>query len=62
ERVRSQSAPFDHPSLVVPNGMVKTSGLWTEQSMTIPATGAAGGAPLQKFCDSLSGASNSTCN
>jgi cytochrome c peroxidase len=62
ERVRSQSAPFDHPSLVVPNGMVKTSGLWTEQSMTIPATGAAGGAPLQKFCNSLSGASNSTCN
>ena len=62
ERVRSQSAPFDHPSLVVPNGMVKTNGVWLEQTITIPATGAAGGATLQKFCDSLSGASGSTCN
>jgi cytochrome c peroxidase len=62
ERVRNQSAPFDHPSLVVPNGMVKTNGVWHEQTITIPAIGAAGGATLQKFCDSLSGASSSTCN
>jgi cytochrome c peroxidase len=62
ERVRSQSAPFDHPSLVLPNGMVKVNGVWTEQSITIPATGAGGGAPLGKFCDSLAGASSQTCN
>src|SRR5882724_2771581 len=62
ERVRSHSAPFDHPSLVLPNGIVKVNGVWTEQTITIPATGAAGGAPQQKFCDSLSGASSSTCN
>jgi cytochrome c peroxidase len=62
ERVRSQSAPFDHPSLVVPNGMVMMNGVLTEQTITIPATGAAGGAAMPKFCDSLAGASSSTCN
>lgn len=62
ERVRNQSAPFDHPALVVPNGMVKKNGVWLEQTITIPATGAAGGASLQKFCDSLSGASSAACN
>ena len=29
ERVRSQSAPFDHPSLIVPNGMI--DGGWSFQ-------------------------------
>src|SRR5579871_719313 len=29
ERVRSQSAPFDHPSLTVPNGMVMMNGVLT---------------------------------
>jgi cytochrome c peroxidase len=62
ERVRNQSAPFDHPSLTVPNGMVMENGILTEQNITIPATGAAGGAPMAKFCDSLAGASSSTCN
>jgi cytochrome c peroxidase len=62
ERVRNQSAPFDHPSLTVPNGMVMENGILTEQTITIPATGAAGGAPIAKFCDSLAGASSSTCN
>ena len=57
ERVRSQSAPFDHPSLTVPDGMAMTDGFLTEQTITIPATGAAGGAPLQKFCAALTGVS-----
>ncbi len=61
ERVRSQSAPFDHPSLTVPNGGTVTNGVLTEQTITIPATGAAGGAPLAKFCDSLVGASSQAC-
>ena len=62
ERVRSQSAPFDHPSLVLPNGMVYANGVWAEQTITIPATGAGGGAPMGKFCNSLFGASSQTCN
>src|SRR5262249_24837051 len=45
ERVRNQSAPFDHPSLTVPNGAVVTDGVLTEQTITFPATGAGGGAP-----------------
>ena len=53
DRVRFQSAPFDHPSLTVGNGMVNNAGTWTEQTITIPATGASGGAPLPKFCDSI---------
>jgi len=61
ERVRSQSAPFDHPSLTVPNGAVVNNGVLTEQTITIPATGAAGGAPQARFCDSLAGASPSAC-
>jgi hypothetical protein len=61
ERVRNQSAPFDHPSLTVPNGGTVTNGVLTEQTITIPATGAAGGAPQARFCDSLAGASPSAC-
>jgi len=61
ERVRSQSAPFDHPSLTIPNGGVVTNGVLTEQMITIPATGAAGGASLARFCDSLAGASPQQC-
>jgi len=37
ERVRRQAAPFDHPSLRLPNGT------------DLPATGAAGGAALQPY-------------
>ncbi|HZS29106.1 MAG TPA: cytochrome c peroxidase [Candidatus Angelobacter sp.] len=62
ERVRNQSAPFDHPSLIVPNGVVVTDGVMTEQTITIPATGAGGGAPMPKFCDSLDGGSPQACD
>jgi cytochrome c peroxidase len=62
ERVRNQSAPFDHPSLTVPNGAVVTNGVLTEQTITLPATGAGGGAPMAKFCESLAGASTQACN
>jgi hypothetical protein len=61
ERVRAQSAPFDHPSLIVGDGMVMSNGAMVEQTITIPATGAAGGAPMQKFCDSLEGSAGQ-CN
>ena len=61
ERVRNQSAPFDHPSLTVPNGATVTNGVLTEQTITIPATGSAGGAPMARFCDSLVGGSSSVC-
>jgi cytochrome c peroxidase len=56
ERVRAQSAPFDHPSLTVPNGMVMVNGVMTEQTLTIPATGASGGAALPKFCQNIGAA------
>ncbi len=62
ERVRSQSAPFDHPSLIVPNGMVITNGALNEQTITIPAVGAGGGSPLLKFCQGLDGGPSSGCN
>jgi cytochrome c peroxidase len=61
ERVRNQSAPFDHPSLLVPNGAAVTDGAVTEQMITIPATGASGGAPMAKFCESLVGGSAGAC-
>jgi len=61
ERVRNQSAPFDHPSIMVPNGAVVDNGVLTEQLITLPATGAAGGAPMAKFCDSLVGGSAQQC-
>ncbi len=62
ERVRNQSAPFDHPSLTIPNGAVVTNGVLTEQTIIIPATGAGGGAAMAKFCESLSGGSSQACN
>ena len=62
ERVRKQSAPFDHPSLTIPNGGVVSNGVLTEQSITIPATGAGGGAPMARFCESLAGGSSLACN
>jgi hypothetical protein len=61
ERVRAQSAPFDHPSLIVGDGMVMSNGAMVEQTITIPATGAAGGTPMQKFCDALEGSAGQ-CN
>ena len=46
ERVRAQRAPFDHPQLFVPNGDA-TPGV--DDTIEIPATGAGGGAALQRF-------------
>jgi cytochrome c peroxidase len=62
ERVRAQSAPFDHPSLTIPNGMVMSDGVLNEQTITIPATGTGGGSPLQKFCQGLEGGPAPGCN
>jgi cytochrome c peroxidase len=57
ERVRNQSAPFDHPSLVIPNGMtLDANGNAVEQTITLPATGAGGGAALPKFCQNIGAA------
>jgi cytochrome c peroxidase len=53
ERVRAQSAPFDHPSLTLGNGMAMVNGVWQEQTITVPATGQGGGAALPKFCQSI---------
>jgi cytochrome c peroxidase len=46
ERVRYQRAPFDHPQLFVPNGDIVPG---VDNMLEIPATGAGGGAPLQRF-------------
>jgi cytochrome c peroxidase len=46
ERVRVQSAPFDHPQLFVANGD-STPG--TDNTIELPAAGAAGATPLQTF-------------
>ncbi len=52
-RVETQSAPFDHPQLLVPNGHQTplSGGLAgaADATVEIPATGAAGGAPLPRF-------------
>src|SRR5262249_7685699 len=53
-RVRNQSAPFDHPELFVPNGSVQPlsndgQGRGLPNWILVPATGAAGGAPLAAF-------------
>lgn len=53
ERVRAQSAPFDHPSLVIGNGLALVNGVYQEQTITLPATGASGGAALPKFCQNI---------
>jgi cytochrome c peroxidase len=53
ERVRAQSAPFDHPSLTLGNGMVMVNGVLQEQTITVPATGRSGGAAVPKFCQSI---------
>jgi hypothetical protein len=52
ERVRTQQAPFDHPSLLVPNGDV-TPG--TDNTMPIPAVGRTGNGldPVRRFLSSL---------
>jgi cytochrome c peroxidase len=57
ERVRYERAPFDHPSLLVPNGHMGDNNTLTtifghaiDQFLSIPAVGAAGRAtPIQPF-------------
>ncbi len=46
-RVRIQSAPFDHPQLFVPNGHDPITG--ADNLVEIPAVGASGGPPLMPF-------------
>ena len=52
-RVERQSAPFDHPQLLVPNGHVNplTGGGRgaADNLVEVPATGTTGGAPLPRF-------------
>jgi cytochrome c peroxidase len=57
-RVQSQSAPFDHPELYVPEGakadssgnvVTNASGQAADCFRQVPATGAGGGAPLAPF-------------
>src|SRR6185295_4596344 len=46
QRVRIQSAPFDHPELRINNGHNPDG---SDNASTLPATGAAGGAPFTSF-------------
>ena len=48
ERVMYQRAPFDHPELPVPNGAPDASP-GTDDMVTIPAVGTAGGGALSRF-------------
>jgi cytochrome c peroxidase len=57
-RVRNQSAPFDHPQLLLPAGHGTTddgAGNASQLMLTLPATGRNSGAPLTTFCGSLAG-------
>ncbi|MFQ5510085.1 MAG: cytochrome-c peroxidase, partial [Leptospirillia bacterium] len=65
ERVRNQSAPFDHPQLFVSNGHPGDDaatvdsdgdGIADDNMVEIPAVGAAGGAPIQGFLGGGAGA------
>jgi hypothetical protein len=65
ERVRNESAPFDHPELSIPNGHVGSESavnsgnplnpsLATEEYLVIPAVGANGAAnPIRRFDEQL---------
>ena len=69
-RTVSQSAPFDHPQLLTPNGHPQSSngypvivdpkhpGQATSQFMEIPAVGKNGGKPLPTFLENLLGVTN----
>jgi len=71
DRVRFQSAPFDHPELFVPDGSpTKGFSLIDDKSgfgdatttlVHVPQTGMFGGVPFQKFCLSLGGATAAAC-
>ena len=50
ERVRKQSAPFDHPELWIPNGHAEISGkVAVDDLIVIPETGAKGGEPFLSY-------------
>lgn len=51
DRVKFQSAPFDHPGLFLPSGdgTMSPSGTITETPLVIPATGRTGGGALDTF-------------
>jgi cytochrome c peroxidase len=54
ERVRYQSAPFDHPELILANGhLLPQNGEPIDNLLVLPATGAQGGTPLQTFDEAL---------
>ncbi len=69
-RTVSQSAPFDHPQLLTPNGHPQSAngypviadpkhpGQATMQFMEIPAVGKNGGKPLPTFLENLLGVTN----
>jgi cytochrome c peroxidase len=52
-RVRLQSAPFDHPELVLPHGLTITGGDALDELFVLPATGRSGGQPLGTFEEAL---------
>ena len=68
-RTVAQSAPFDHPQLVVPNGHTVASGYPVQNdpnhsgqaldnAMMLAATGANGGKPIATYLDNLLGVKN----
>ncbi len=73
-RTVKQSAPFDHPQLILPNGHPaggsgypvqadpQHPGQATNQFMEIPAVGTNGGKPIPTFLDNLVGVKNARPN
>ncbi|MBZ5532366.1 MAG: hypothetical protein LAO20_13125 [Acidobacteriia bacterium] len=73
-RTVAQSAPFDHPALVLPNGHAMASngypvvndpqrpGQAVDNHMQLPATGAQGGQPMKTFLENLVGVRNARPN
>ena len=73
-RTATQSAPFDHPQLTVPNGHPQGAngypvqadpahpGQATNQFIQVPATGAKGGNALPTFLDNLLGVKSAKAN
>ena len=55
ERVRNQSAPFDHPELLLPlgHGGESAGDIVIDDFISVSATGRDGGQPLQSFEESL---------
>jgi cytochrome c peroxidase len=59
ERVRTASAPFDHPEIVIPDGALgdasnvslDAAGEALDRDLILPAVGRSGGAPLPRFLE-----------